>query len=84
MLVNVEWIQEINVIFIESAPSEEEHNIQEEIKMMSSVGNHENVVGLLRICVSEREPLSHIDYLQYNHLFCYSSSLPDYRVLCSW
>ena len=40
-------------LIIDSAPLEEEHNIQEEIKMMCSVGNHENVVGLLRACTAE-------------------------------
>ena len=45
------------MLYIESAPSEEEHNIHEEIKMMSTVGIHENVVGLLRTCLSERKPL---------------------------
>ena len=44
-------------VLIESAPLEEEHNIQEEIKMMSTVGVHENVVGLLRTCLSECKPL---------------------------
>ena len=47
-------------MFIESAPSEEEHNIQEEIKTMSGVGFHENVVGLLRTCLSERESPLHV------------------------
>jgi len=41
------------ISIVETAPSEEEHNIQEEIKMMSSVGIHENVVGLLRTSLSE-------------------------------
>jgi len=36
-----------------SAQVEEEHNIKEEIKMMSSIGIHENVVGLLRTCLTE-------------------------------
>jgi len=36
-----------------SAPVEEEHNIKEEIKLMSSIGMHENVVGLLRTCLTE-------------------------------
>ena len=55
-------IVDLTVIFlfiIASAPPEEEHNILEEIKMMSSVGIHENVVGLLRICSSEGKPLSY-------------------------
>ena len=47
-------------VLIESASSEEEHNIQEEIKMMSTVGIHENVVGLLRTCLSERKSLFQI------------------------
>ena len=39
---------------------EEEHNIQEEIKMMSNVGVHENVVGLLRACTAEGKLMSYI------------------------
>ena len=62
-------------LFIESAPSEEEHNIQEEIKMMSSVGIHENVVGLLRMCLSERESLS---YVGLDHL-CFVTA-PAYLI----
>ena len=56
---------------IESAPSEEEHNIQE-IKMTSSVGVHENIIKLLRTCLSE---LSHVlvnsSINKYNLLFYY-------------
>ena len=48
----------MRAIILESAPSEEEHNILEEIKMMSTVGVNENVVGLLRTCVSECKPFS--------------------------
>ena len=50
-------------LFIETAPSEEEHNIQEEIKMMSTIGVHENVVGLLRTCLSECKLLLHLENL---------------------
>lgn len=57
----------VMLCIIESTPSEEEHNIQEEIKMMSSVGVHENVVGLLRTCLSD---CKHVRMLySINYLF---------------
>ena len=57
-------------LIIDSAPLEEEHNIQEEIKMMCSVGTHENVVGLLRACTAEGKTFVINDACIYLRLYC--------------